>query len=239
VSALVLGPTLLLPVATVLGPASLPVLAIAGGLTTTLVLYRIATRQGRTAVATMLLAGLGLAALATALTGTLIFMSDDRQLRDVTFWTLGSLGGATWTRVASILPVAIGVAAVVPFIARGLNAIVLGEAAARHLGIRVQRLKRLAILLIASATGAAVSVSGVIGFVGIVVPHLLRLTVGPDHRFLLPASAIAGAALLVAADMISRTIVAPAELPIGIVMAAIGAPVFLCVLLRRRSLIDP
>ena len=124
------------------------------------------------------------------------------------------------------------------FLARGLNALALGEPTARHLGIPVQRMKYGAIVAVSAAVGAAVSVSGGIGFVGIVVPHLLRLLIGPDNRYLLPASALLGASLLLLADAVSRTIVAPAELPIGIVTAAFGAPFFLWILLRRRGILD-
>jgi iron complex transport system permease protein len=125
-----------------------------------------------------------------------------------------------------------------PLIARGLNGLALGEAAASHMGIDVQRVKNLTILAVALAVGAAVAVSGGIGFVGIVVPHLLRLAVGPDHRFLLRNSALLGAALLLLADVISRTVIAPAELPIGIVTAVIGGPFFMWILLRQRGLLD-
>ena len=124
-----------------------------------------------------------------------------------------------------------------PFIARGLDLIVLGEAEAFHMGVAVERLKRIAIVLVAAATGAAVSVAGVIGFVGIVVPHLLRLVIGPGHRLLLPAALCLGAILLLVADTFARMIAAPAELPIGIVTAAIGAPFFLSLLLRQRALV--
>ena len=131
-----------------------------------------------------------------------------------------------------------GAVVLAPFLARGLNALALGESAAHHLGVPVQRFKNLAIVSVAAATGASVAVSGGIGFVGIVVPHLLRLTIGPDHRYLLPASALLGAAMLLLADAVSRTIVAPAELPIGIVTATVGAPFFLWVLLRGRGVVD-
>ena len=125
--------------------------------------------------------------------------------------------------------------AVAPTLAKGLNGLALGEATAMHLGISVQTVKRVAILSVAAATGAAVAVSGGIGFIGIVVPHLLRLATGPDHRALLPNAALLGATLLIGADMISRSIVAPAELPIGIVTAVLGAPVFMYILLKRRN----
>ncbi|NEU12389.1 iron ABC transporter permease [Methylobacterium sp. BTF04] len=218
--------------------AILPVGAFLGGLTATLVLYGLATRSGRTSVATMLLAGIALGALSGALTGLLVYASDDRQLRDLTFWSLGSLGGATWTKVLSSAPLILPMLVAVPFLGRGLNALVLGEAEAFHLGVSVERLKRACILLVAVAVGAGVAAAGVIGFVGLVVPHALRLLVGPEHRLLLPASALLGGALLVLADVIARIVAAPAELPIGIVTAMVGAPVFLWLLLGRARLAD-
>jgi iron complex transport system permease protein len=214
----------------------LPVMALFGALIATALLYRLATREGRTSIAVFLLGGLAIAALANAAIGLLVFLADDRQLRDITFWMLGSLSGATWAKAAAILPFFLAAVAALPLIARGLDLLVLGEAEAYHSGIHVQRLKMFSILLIATAVGAAVAVSGVIGFVGIVVPHLLRLVVGPAHRMLLPASVILGAALMVGADILSRTLAAPAELPIGIVTAVVGAPFFLALLLRQRML---
>nr|WP_244555470.1 iron chelate uptake ABC transporter family permease subunit [Bosea thiooxidans] len=218
--------------------ALLPAGAFCGGLASTLALYLIATRGGRTSVATMLLAGVALGALAGALTGLLAFVSDDRQLRDLTFWSLGSLGGASWTKLSAVAPIILPLLLLMPLLARGLNGLMLGEAEAYHLGIPVQRIKALAILLVALAVGASVASAGMIGFVGIVVPHLIRLSVGPDHRLLLPLSALGGAMLLVGADIAARLIVAPAELPIGIVTATIGAPFFLWLLLRRTSVLD-
>ncbi len=218
--------------------AALPFGAFCGGLITTLALYLISTRGGRTSVATMLLAGVALGAMAGALTGLLSFISDDRQLRDLTFWSLGSLGGASWTKLSVVAPIILPLLLLMPLLARGLNGLMLGEAEAYHLGIPVQRIKALAILLVALAVGASVASAGMVGFVGIVVPHLIRLSVGPDHRLLLPLSALGGAMLLVGADIVARLIVVPAELPIGIVTATIGAPSFLWLLLRRTSLID-
>lgn len=235
---IVLGDRLLSGLATKLPFAVLPFGAFLGGLVSTLALYLIATRQGRTSVATMLLAGVALAALAGALTGLLAFISDDRQLRDLTFWSLGSLGGASWTKLAAVAPIVLPLLLAVPLLARGLNALMLGEAEAYHLGIPVQRIKALSILLVALAVGASVASAGVIGFVGIVVPHLIRLSVGPDHRLLLPLSAIGGAALLAGADIVARLVVIPAELPIGIVTAFIGAPFFLWLLLRRSRIAE-
>ncbi|MBE7245399.1 MAG: iron chelate uptake ABC transporter family permease subunit, partial [Actinomycetospora chiangmaiensis] len=191
------------------GPLPYPVLpagAFLGGLGATLILYVLATRSGRTAVATMLLAGIALGALSGALTGLLTFVSDDRQLRDLAFWSLGSLGGATWAKVATTAPLILPALAAVPFLGRGLNALVLGEAEAFHLGVPVERLKRACILLVAVAVGASVAAAGVIGFVGLVVPHALRLVIGPEHRLLLPASALLGGAFLVLADVIARLV---------------------------------
>lgn len=216
--------------------ALLPVAALAGALAAAAILYRLATRAGRTSIALFLLAGLALAALANAAIGLQVFLADDRQLRDITFWMLGSLSGATWGKAAAILPFFLATAIALPLVARGLDGLVLGEADAFHMGIAVERLKKTAIVIVATSVGAAVSVSGVIGFVGIVVPHLLRLVIGPAHRLLLPASLIAGAILLLAADTVARSIAAPAELPIGIVTAAVGAPFFLMLLLRQRAL---
>lgn len=216
--------------------AFLPLAAFLGSLATTLILYGIASRAGRTSIAIFLLAGLAIAAIANAGLGLLVFIADDRQLRDITFWLLGSLSGATWSKAVMITPVlAIGVAACL-WIGRGLDVLVLGESEAFHTGINVERLKQASIVLISAMTGVAVSICGVVGFIGIVVPHLLRLMIGPGHRLLLPASALLGAILVVGADTLARTIVAPAEMPIGILTAAIGAPFFLAILLRQRGL---
>ncbi len=238
ITAIVLGSALPVGMAAALGPHLLPIAAFAGGWTATMVLYAIASRHGRTSVATMLLGGIALAALTGAASGLLIYMADDSQLRDLTFWGMGSLAGASWTRLLAAAPLmAAGLIAAL-FLARGLNGLALGEAAAHHMGLAVERTKRIAILSVAVSTGAAVAVSGGIGFVGLVVPHLLRLATGPDHRRLLPNAALLGATLLVLADLLSRTIVAPAELPIGIITALAGGPVFIAILLRQRGIVD-
>jgi iron complex transport system permease protein len=216
-------------------PYLLPIAAFCGALATTATLYRLATWQGRTSIATMLLAGLALGALAGAGTGLLVFLADDRQLRDITFWMLGSLAGATWQKVAAITPALLLLLLSFPVIGRNLDLLTLGEAEAFHLGVAIERLKWSLIVLVAAAAGAAVSVSGVIGFVGIIIPHLLRLVIGPGHRLLLPASACGGAILLLVADTFARTSAAPAELPVGIVTALVGAPFFLFLLLNGRG----
>ena len=232
--AIILGDTLLSPLQSLLGIYMLPLFAFFGGVFNTLLLYIIATRRGQTSVATMLLAGIAIGALMGAVSGYLIFISNDQQLRDLTFWSMGSLAGANWLKIQAILPFVFLALAVLPFTAHGLNALMLGDHQARHMGVPIQKLKRLTIASIALAVGASVAVTGGIGFIGLVVPHLLRLLIGPDHRYLLPASALLGAVLLLLADMVARTVAAPASLPIGIVMSAIGGPFFLFLLLRSK-----
>jgi iron complex transport system permease protein len=236
VAALALGGGMLAPLAAFFGSQFLPVMAFFGGLINTILLYVIATRNGMTSTTTLVLAGIAVGALSGALTGLMIFVADDRALRDITFWSLGSLGGATPAKVLATLPFILVVLVIIPFVAKGLDALILGDAAAFHMGVPVQRLKRLVILAVAAACGAAVAAAGSIGFVGIVVPHLLRLAIGPSHRFLLPASALGGGALLLLADSFARTVAAPAELPIGIVTALIGAPVFLFLLFGKGGM---
>lgn len=215
--------------------AALPAAAFSGALSATLLLYAVSSRHGRTSMGVMLLAGVAFTALAGAGTGWLAYVSDDRQLRDITFWSLGSLGAATWLKFEIVAPMIIASLVAMPFVARGLNAMSLGEAEAFHVGINVQWLKIACIVLVAVMVGAAVACTGLIGFVGIVVPHLLRLAVGPNYRLLLPASALLGASLLVSADIIARTLVAPSEVPVGIVTATVGAPFFLWLLLKKRQ----
>jgi heme transport system permease protein len=234
---IVVGDRYIVSAGAILPIEALPLAAFAGALAATMILYRIATHEGRTSIAMFLLGGLAMAALANAGLGLLVFLADDRQLRDINFWLLGSLGGATWPKVGATVPFLAAVGLAMPFISRGLDLLVLGETEAFHAGIEVERLKRVCIVLVAAATGAAVSVSGVIGFIGLIVPHLLRLLIGPSHRLLLPAAVLLGAVLLVVADTFARTLAAPAELPIGIVTATIGAPFFLYLLLRQRALL--
>lgn len=234
---IVIGDRLLASSGIVLPFQVLPVAAFIGALVTTFILHRLATRENRTSIAVFLLGGIAIGALAGAGIGLLVFIADDRQLRDVTFWLLGSLGGATWEKVAILAPFLIALLAAIPFIAHGLDLLVLGEAEAFHMGVEVERLKRWSIVLVSAMTGAAVAFAGVIGFVGIIVPHLLRMVIGPGHRRLLPASACLGAILLLGADTFARTIAAPAEVPIGILTALVGAPFFLAILLRQRSVI--
>ncbi|MCQ4232305.1 iron ABC transporter permease [Pseudomonas stutzeri] len=218
-----------------LEPYLLSLCAFGGGLCVTALVYRLAHRSGQAEVSTMLLAGIALTALAGALIGLFTYLADDATLRMLTFWNLGSLGSASYGRLWPLLLVTGIVALWLPTRANALNALLLGESEARHLGFEVERLKRELVLCTALGVGAAVAAAGMIGFIGLVVPHLVRLLAGPDHRVVLPASALAGASLLLLADLVARLALQPAELPIGIVTALLGAPFFLYLLLRRRA----
>jgi len=220
---------------TFVAAAGLPLSAFLGSLVTIVMLYRLATREGKTPVAMLLFAGIALGALAAAGTGLVIFVASDQQLREFMFWTLGSVGGANWTKVALVLPFVLILLAGSVSLRRGLDALALGEAEAFHIGFDVQWLKRVAIVLVAAGVGAAVAVAGVVGFVGLVVPHLLRLSAGPMHGRLMIGCALLGGALMTASDIFARTIASPAELPIGVVTAIIGAPYFLFLIHRNRA----
>ncbi|MQT73406.1 iron chelate uptake ABC transporter family permease subunit [Pseudomonas helleri] len=216
------------------GPYLLSICAFLGGLGVTALVYRLGRRNGQTSVAVMLLAGIALTALAGSTVGLFTYLADDATLRTLTFWNLGSLNGASYARLWPLLFVTVAVSLWLPRRASALNALLLGESEANHLGINVEGLKRELVFCTALGVGAAVAAAGMIGFVGLVVPHLVRLLAGPDHRVLLPASVLAGAALLLFADLIARLALAPAEMPIGIVTVFLGAPFFLYLLLRGR-----
>ncbi|WP_133577095.1 FecCD family ABC transporter permease [Pedobacter metabolipauper] len=207
---------------------------IGAGITTTIV-YRIAMKNGKTVITTLLLAGLAINALTNAFTGFLTYLANDAQLRSITFWNLGSLGGASWQTVTALLPFVLIPIFGLPLMSKSLNALALGESQAQHLGINVKLVKRIIIVMATMAVGASVALAGIILFIGLIIPHILRMTVTADHRFVIPASAILGAALLTGADLIARTIVAPAELPIGILTAMIGTPVFLYIIISERN----
>ncbi|TCD23092.1 iron ABC transporter permease [Pseudomonas sp. IC_126] len=230
----IVGGELIGGISPLLEPYLLSLSAFVGGLGVTALVYRLGRREGRTDVATMLLAGIALTALAGAMIGLFTYLADDSTLRTLTFWNLGSLNGASYARLWPLLLVTVAVMCWLPRRARALNALLLGESEARHLGFDVERLKRELVFCTALGVGAAVAAAGMIGFVGLVVPHLVRLLVGPDHRLLLPASALAGGSLLLLADLLARLVLVPAELPIGIVTALLGAPFFLYLLLRGR-----
>ena len=213
-------------------PFGLPVAALVGGLVTAFGVYLIATRDGRTPVATLLLAGVAVQAFLGALISLLMIRADDQGLRRAVYWLVGTLSGADWSEVAVVAAVTLVGFAVLASYGRDLNVLLLGEADAHAVGVEVERSKRVLLAVSSVLTGAAVMYVGVVGFVGLVVPHVLRLLVGPDHRFLLPTSAVGGAAFLVVADTIARA--GPETVPVGIVTAFVGAPFFLY-LLRSRE----
>lgn len=235
---IVLGATTLSGLTRALGAWTLPVAGFAGGLLATALIYRIAQRDGRTLVASMLLTGIAVNALAFAGIGLFALIANDEQLRNMTFWNFGSLGGATWPVLGAVAPVAVLALAAAGRLAPALNALLLGEREAGHLGFEVQLVKRSAVGLSALLAGFMVAVSGLIGFVSLVAPHLFRLACGPDHRALVPGAALTGAVLMLGADMASRTLIAPAEIPIGVVTAFFGAPFFLFLLAHRRDVLE-
>lgn len=209
--------------------------AFAGAGIAAMLVYQISRSDGRPNVATMLLAGIAINALAGALTGLITYLANEQQLRNITFWMLGSLAGATWETVLALLPFVLIPVVLLPFMGKALNAFALGEAQADHLGLKVNQVKRRVVILATMAVGAAVAVSGVIGFVGLLVPHTIRLFIGVDNKYVLPASALLGALILTLADMIARTIVSPVELPIGVITALLGTPLFLYILIKDKK----
>lgn len=235
VTLIVLGGTSFRFLYDALGSYTLIIAAFLGAFVTTLLVSKIATTKFGTSVTSMLLAGIAIGIVTGAGVGVLTYMADDSQLRTLTFWAMGSLGGATWPIVLAASSLIIIPLLCMPLHAKNLNALLLGESEARHLGIDVEKVKKQIILLTAIGVGAAVAVSGMIGFVGLIVPHIVRLILGPDHRYLLLASALLGALFLLVADMISRTIIAPAELPIGLITTIIGGPFFIAMVIYRTK----
>lgn len=211
-----------------------PGAAFVGAAAAGLLALRLGRRGGQTRVSELLLVGVALNALCGAGLGLLMAISDEVALRDLSFWMLGALGGATWPMVALTLPVVmIGLALALP-LAPSLDALALGEGPAAHLGVRVERVKAVGLGLSAALVGVAVAAAGMIGFVGLAAPHLVRLLLGPSHRLGLPGSALLGAGLLVAADTLARLALAPVELPVGVLTTLLGAPLFFGLLLRDR-----
>lgn len=221
-----------------LGLYATPVAAMIGAVSMTFFIYSLSQRGGHVDVFTMLLVGVAVNALSGAFIGFLTFVANDQELRTLTFWNLGSLNRANWGLIAPAFIFMIIPMVLLPRYANALNALLLGEANARYLGIEVPVVKRVLIALSASLVGVTVALCGGIGFIALVAPHMIRVAIGPDHRLLMPASALLGAILLCLADLGARAVAVPAELPIGIITALIGAPVFLYILLKGRSAID-
>jgi iron complex transport system permease protein len=214
---------------------SVPMLAFLGGLGTTLLVYALARTHRGTSLVILLLAGVAVSAFAGASIGLMSYFADDQSLRELSVWQMGSLAHTELSDIPLLLVAAIVLAGFFQVHAKAFDALLLGESEARHIGINVEVLKGASILLVALGIGICVANTGIIGFVGLVVPHLVRLLAGPGHRTLLPLSALLGALLLLASDLIARSILTPAELPIGLVTALVGAPFFTILLLRERK----
>lgn len=213
----------------------LPMLAAFGGsLAVTAMIFAL-SRQGHGTLAKLLLVGIAINALCGAAVGVLSWVSNDQQLRQLSLWGMGSLGQAQWSLVLASAVLILPAMLAVQWQAQRLNLLQLGEEDAHYLGVNVRRIQRILLVLSALLVAAAVAVSGVIGFVGLVVPHLVRMFTGSDHRILLPASTLVGATLLLIADTLARTLVAPAEMPVGLITSLLGAPWFLWLILRRRE----
>lgn len=213
---------------------TIPLFAFVGGLVTTLLVYVMSRDGGRTEVVTLVLTGIAVNAVAQAGMALVMFLADTQAREQIVFWTLGSLNGTRWQYVGVVAPLCLAGIVGSLLLSRQLDLLSLGDRAARHVGVDVERLRIVAIFLVAVLTAAAVSFCGVIGFVGLVVPHLVRIVLGPGHRLLIPASALAGGLLLVCADLFARTLVQYADLPIGMLTALVGGPFFFWLLRRTR-----
>ena len=215
--------------------AVVPLFAFIGGVSTIVLVYYM-SRVGKVVpVMTLLLAGIAVSAFLSAVVSLLTYFAGEK-LDQIVFWMMGGISGASWSRVAAMLPYVLVGFCCIHFYAKELNVMLLGEETARHLGVNTERVKKVLLAAASLLVAVAVSTTGIIGFVGLVVPHFIRLAVGPDHRILLPASALLGANLMIAADTLARNIIAPAELPVGIITALVGAPIFIYLLKKRKKL---
>ena len=230
---IVLGSVLFTDFVTGLGIFAIPIGAMLGCLVVCALIYALSVRKGNITIITLLLAGIAINAIVGSIIGIFTLVSDDSQLRELTFWSMGNLGGNNWQLTMPVLfLIAFSIAGMLK-LSKPLNLYLLGEKQAGHLGLSVSRLKKKAFFFTALAVGASVSISGIIGFVGFIVPHLIRMVIGPDHRYLLPASVLFGSSFLVLADTLARLVIIPAELPIGLVTSALGGPFFLILLYRK------
>lgn len=236
------GSALMVGVA-IIFPVSLPaafllyeqmIFAVVGSLVVCAVIFLISLRHQHGGMIQLLLAGIAINALCGAAIGILSYVGDEQQLRQLTLWMMGSLGQAQWPTLLVAASFAVPAMITTAWLATTLNLLQLGDEEAHYLGVNVKRKRQLLLLLSSLLVGAAVSVSGVIGFIGLVIPHLIRMTIGADHRWLLPCSTLAGACLLLVADTLARTLVQPAEMPVGLLTSLIGGPYFLWLILRTR-----
>lgn len=218
-----------------LGSFTLPVVAIVSGFITLGIVFGLVRLSSRSmAIETIILAGIIIGAFIGAITSLLISLGDRDAMTQIMYWLYGSVGMRGWSHVQLIIPFMIVGSIILLMHYRELNALALGEEAADHIGVNVKRGKIMVLIGASLLTGAAVAVSGTIGFVGLVIPHLVRLLTGPNHRHLLPLSMLFGGSFLILADLLARTLIAPSELPIGVITALVGAPVFAFLLIRER-----
>lgn len=219
----------------VLGNWTVAVAAFLGGLATTVVVYALARSGGRTEVVTLVLTGIAVNAFTFGAIAFLTFVADPQAREQIVFWQLGSLNGTTGPAVLAVLPMVVAGMVIAAAVARRLDLLALGEGPARHLGVHVERLRLVVVLAVALLVGSAVAFTGIVGFVGLVVPHLIRMLAGPAHRLLLASSALGGALVLVSADLLARTAVVNAELPLGMLTSLVGGPFFFWLLRRTRN----
>jgi len=219
----------------VLGSWTVAVAAFVGGLAATAVVYALSRSDGRTEVVTLVLTGIAVNAFSFGCIAFLIFVADPQAREQIVFWQLGSLNGTTWPAVYAVLPLTAAGAFIAVAVARRLDLLALGEGPARHLGVNVERLRLVVVLAVALLVASGVAFTGIVGFVGLVVPHVVRMVAGPAHALLLPASALGGALVLLAADLLARTAVENAELPLGMLTSLVGGPFFFWLLRRTRS----
>ena len=225
---------ILLPFLKYLDSFILPILAVIGAFTTTMIIYKMSKISKKTNIMAMLLAGIAINALAGSIIGLFVSISSDSELRSFTFWTLGGLDNANW-KVSIISSILILISFLIIYnIRKQLDVFMLGDAEAHHLGINVEFLKKKVILIASTMVGISVSFCGMIGFIGLVTPHIIRLFIGPKHKYLIPGSALLGAILLIFSDLISKTIIAPAQLPVGVITSIIGAPFFIWLIFSQK-----
>ncbi|HHQ4053189.1 TPA: FecCD family ABC transporter permease [Citrobacter freundii] len=208
--------------------------AFLGALAATVVIF-ILSQQRDSSLSRLLLVGIAINALCGSAVGVLSWVSNDAQLRQLSLWGMGSLGSAQWSTLLVVASLMLPTVLVIWRLAPALNLLQLGEEEAHYLGVDVRMVQRILLLCSALLVAAAVAVSGVIGFIGLVIPHLLRMWLGPDHRAVIPGSVLAGAFLLLIADTLARTAVAPAEMPVGLLTSILGAPWFLWLIFRQRG----
>jgi len=217
----------------IFGMYTIPLMAFMGAAAAIFLVYNIASVRGKLPVSTLLLAGIAMTLFLSAIISLLMYTAGEK-LHGIVFWLMGGLWGRNWNHVMMAFPFILLGTTVIYIFARDLNVMLLGEEPAQHLGIEVETLKKIMILSTSLITAAAVSVSGIIGFVGLIIPHVMRILVGPDHRILLPSSALVGGIFLVWTDTLARTIIAPTEIPVGIITALFGAPFFIYLLRTRK-----